>query len=82
MRDGSNNNWVYLDPDNRKNPPETLHCCRCMRTLKDTPSFTSFISVEVHREHPWVRKSILGRQLIGSDCWNKIKGNIVEDDDI
>lgn len=67
-----NNEWYYLDPDNNKPSPEVLHCCRCKRKVKDTQAVTSFFSVELHLDHPLVRKSITGKYLIGADCWNKI----------
>lgn len=68
------NAWYFLDPDNRKDDPKTgLFCCRCKRKVKDTQAVTSFISVELHPEYPWVRKSVFkGAHLIGEDCWNKI----------
>jgi len=68
------NEWYYLDPDNNKKDPEIgLFCCRCKRKVKDTQAVTSFISVEVHPIHPWVRKSPFGgKHLIGQDCWDKI----------
>lgn len=73
------NDWVYLDPDNRPKEPEGLHCVRCKKPLKQTQSFESFISVELHPENPWVRKSLHGNCLIGSECWNKIKNDIVDE---
>lgn len=66
------NDWYYLDPNNKKKSPEGLFCCRCKKSVKQTQSVTSFISVEMHPEHYWVRKSITGNHLIGEDCWNKI----------
>ncbi len=68
------NTWYFLDPDNNKKDPECgLFCCRCKRKVKDTQAVVkSFISVELHPEYPWVRKSIVGKHLIGEDCWDKI----------
>lgn len=67
------NAWYFLDPDNRKDDPENgLFCCRCKRKVKATQAVTSFISVEMHPENPWVRKSITGTHLVGADCWETI----------
>lgn len=65
------NPWYFLDPDNRKDAPDSPHCARCMKKMKGSAGVV-FISVEVHAIHPWVRKSIFGKELIGEDCWNKI----------
>lgn len=68
-----NREWYFLDPDNNKESPDGLHCCRCKRKVKDQQAVVSFRSVEMHPEHPWVRNAALtGRHLIGADCWNKI----------
>lgn len=69
------NDWIELDEDNNKKDPEKgLFCIRCKRPIKETQSFESFISVEVHPVGfpTMVRKSSKGKFLIGSDCWRKI----------
>ena len=76
----SENRWVYLNPDNRKDPPvKGLYCCRCMRPIKETQSFESFTTVEMDSEGIWVRKKMFGKHLIGSKCWDKIKNDFVDD---
>ena len=68
--------WIELDEDNnRKDPENGLFCVRCKKPIKDTQSFESFISVEIHPIGPptMVRRSPLkGKYLIGSECWKKI----------
>lgn len=70
-----NNKWYYLDPDNRKTEPTSgLFCCRCKRPIKETQCFESFISVEKHPEHPWVRTSVgNGKHIIGKECAKKLE---------
>lgn len=72
MSNSDTNKWYFLDPDNNKKDPEGLFCCRCKRKVKDAQAATSFISVELHPDFYWVRKSIFGKHLIGNDCWDKI----------
>lgn len=67
------NTWYHLDPDNNKDEPKTgLFCCRCKRPLKQTQLFENFISVEMHDSHYWVKTSITGKYLLGSECAKKL----------
>ncbi|MCT4135042.1 hypothetical protein HZP67_09920 [Elizabethkingia anophelis] len=63
--------WYDLDPDNNKKDLEIgLFCCRCKRKLKE---IKSFISVEQHPDHYWVRINPIGKHLLGSECAKKLE---------
>jgi len=72
--------WYYLDPDNNKKTPDTPHCARCKRKMKDTISFESFSTIVLHPnpDLPYFRlaigvKEILSnKNLIGSECLKKV----------
>lgn len=68
--------WVFLDPDNRRNPPETgLWYCRCNKRLKTNETgIVCDVSYEVpgNEDAPMVRLNPLGKSIIGSYCWNEI----------
>jgi len=69
------NDWIELDEDNNKKDPKSgLFCIRCKRPIKETQSFESFISVEIHPIGlpTKVRMSVNGKYLIGSECWKII----------
>jgi len=60
--------WFFLDPDFRKDPPNTgLYCCRCQRKVEK-----SYRSVDVNWNTMEVRNDPLGKHLIGNDCWKII----------
>lgn len=68
------NIWYNLDPDNtKKDPDKGIFCIRCKRKLKETQSFESFFSVELHHENYWVRLNIKGGYLLGSECAKKLE---------
>lgn len=73
--------WYFLDPDNRKDPPSNgPYCCRCMKPLTVSGSLAtgiSWTSVTIHSVHPWVKLDPLGRHLLGSDCWEKVKKDAI-----
>lgn len=80
-----NDVWYYLDPDNRKNNPETPHCARCKRKLKETQSIEGFINIELHPDNPWFRIPVgipkIHYKLIGTKCLEKVineYGEIIE----
>lgn len=67
------NRWYDLDPDhNKEDPKYGLFCCRCKKPIKETMRVESFISVEMHPTNYWVKPSIKGRFLIGSECAKKL----------
>lgn len=60
--------WFPLNPDFKKDPPETgLYCCRCQRKVEK-----SYRSVEVNWDTVGVRNDPLGKDYIGNDCWKTI----------
>lgn len=57
-----------------------MYCERCKKSLKATMAIESFISIELHPEHPWFRVAngtnpipnhLSG--LIGSLCFERVK---------
>lgn len=69
--------WYFLDPDNNKRIPDSLHCARCKKPIS---KFGSYTSIVLHRENPWFRiangheaidKNLAA--LIGSDCLERVK---------
>jgi hypothetical protein len=76
------NDWIYFDPDYRKNPPKTgAYCERCQKLIKDT---NKAVRVEIYADYPvgspedqfgYCRKLETGKHFIGLDCWKIITKN-------
>lgn len=73
-------NWYYLDPDNNKKTPDSIHCARCKRKLKETQAFESFKTIIMHpnvdlpyfRVAEGIKETLSSPHLIGSDCLKKV----------
>lgn len=63
------NTWYYLDPDNRKDPPEKgMFCERCKKKIVN---LNSCQPIKLHEENPWfkvVQPMTRADGFIGKDC--------------
>lgn len=68
--------WYYLDPDNNKDDPDTLHCARCKRTLKQSIVGEGYFQgIVIHPKYPWYRIAgpfEKGNGMIGGECHKKM----------
>ncbi len=60
--------WVYVNPDNRKALPDGEHCECCK---KPTNGKDSVVSVELSNDGLYARLKKFGGKVIGKNCWNK-----------
>lgn len=64
----SEQDWYFLDIDNRVDMPDVPHCCRCGRKMKTANiSFTVCETTEIEGAI-FFRLNPFGREVIGADC--------------
>lgn len=70
--------WFFLDPDNRRDPPNKgPYCCRCMKPLDArTPIEHRYT---IHPTNPWVKLDTNGSHLMGTACWKEVQKNPIEE---
>jgi 1,4-dihydroxy-2-naphthoyl-CoA synthase len=63
--------WMYLNPDYRREAPRKgLFCCRCQKPI-DAKS-NGYVNVEVNYDTLEVMVHRFGKEVIGKDCLKKV----------
>lgn len=71
--------YYFLDPDNNKKDPNTLHCARCKKEIKSmSVCGIGFHEINYDDKYPMFRLSKPFEKadaVIGNDCLEYVKNN-------